>query len=239
MGGAITAVLRVIRRAGGGDAPRGGGRAIRAPSDGRRSGGGRSLHLKCISSRQRNESPTHPQRREDQTCASIDENSSGGRRSWSAGVLDAQLNGNLLDDLSGPGVLAVDPSFFNVGPIVLTVQGDTDPLAFNSLVDFFLPGGVGLLELVLGGGATWLSVGSVVPISADSFGLVATSTRVEISLSPREFIGVDLGDVGGGTNWLIELTGVDGPLTLSIGIVPEPASLALLLAGIGTAGARR
>ena len=124
-----------------------------------------------------------------------------------------------------------------MGPIVLTVEGDADPLAFNSLVDFLLPGGVGLLELVLGGGATWLSVGSVVPISADSFELVTTNTRVEISFSPREFIGVDLGDVGGGTDWLIGLTGVDGPFTLSIGIVPGPASLALLLAGIGRLGA--
>jgi PEP-CTERM motif len=81
-------------------------------------------------------------------------------------------------------------------------------------------------------------VGSVVPTSASSFGLEATSTRVQISLSPREFIGVDLGDVGsGGENWLIGLTGVAGPFTLSIatgiGIVPEPASLALLLAGLG------
>jgi hypothetical protein len=58
--------------------------------------------------------------------------------------------------------------------------------------------------------------------------------RVQISFSPREFIRVDLGDVGdGGVNWLIGLTGVDGPFVLSIGIVPEPASLALLFAGIG------
>jgi hypothetical protein len=144
-------------------------------------------------------------------------------------IVGSQLNGNLLTDFSGPGSLEVDLAFFNDGPVVLTVQPDATTLAFNDLVSFLVTGGAHGLLLTLGGGATWGLVGSIQPITAPSFSVLSSSTNVSILFNPREFIEVDLGNVGfGGTNWQINTSQVAGNFTLGLQVIPEPATVLLL-----------
>jgi hypothetical protein len=157
-------------------------------------------------------------------------------------------NETVVSDLSAFGSIGSDLFLSNVtSPLTLNYRleaGESD-LSFSSVVSF-LPNNAGYtgVQLTLGGGATFSLLGSVettgnlsvpqVSISSD----LRTAT-ISLPVSENEvYIGSPF---GGLTNWGIGVSGVasSGEFSLTVSAVPEPASVALVLAGLGLCGLAR
>ncbi len=149
-------------------------------------------------------------------------------------------NGEMPFSNAAAGLLQAD---FRLKPgqsvtLGLVVEtGDSGGIAFDSVVD--LPGlfGTNGLVITLSDGAFFSLIGSLVPGFATAT-IGGSASDVTISFTPREFVGVFIGDIAfGGTDWVIN-PGPAGILldsfTLTIAAVPAPAALALF--GLGVLG---
>lgn len=155
---------------------------------------------------------------------------------YTVSVLEA--NGNAVDTSFGtPTALAVQYGIVNALPVSLSIgreAGDPDVLPLSALFDNFT--GAGFEQLVLSlTGTTFAALGT----ANGTFGTVATvgggGAAATIGLAPPEFVAVYVGDWlldGANTDFGISLAGVEGSITLTASVIPEPGTYALLLGGL-------
>lgn len=155
------------------------------------------------------------------------------------------LNGAQLGDLSSPGLLALDLSFFSTAPVALEFELDAadvgQSIAFNSVVKAV--GGADFLSdlhLQVGGGAQFSSIGSAYALSGQD--VLLTPMNAPASLVSVHSAGqkeVYLGDpfVEGKADWRIQFgnlqQGERFVLNISqVSAVPEPTTAAILALGL-------
>lgn len=149
---------------------------------------------------------------------------------------------------SSADMLSLDLGFAQRGFARLDIStdaGDGPTLALNGLLQNLMGEGLHQLRLVLDG-ASWAALGD----AQGTFGSVAavsgSATQALIEMQPHEYVEVAFGDwflSGSQRDFAIDLRGVDGRFSLSVQVVPEPATLALaglaLVATLGGAARRR
>ncbi len=154
--------------------------------------------------------------------------------------------GSSVDDYSTAGLASFDLNLASQAPARLTFTleaGDVgSALSFNAIVNNFFGLGIERFALTLGGGTTFLSIGSM---GDGGFGsgpqASGTGSMAVVEFGAPEYVSFTVGDpLGqGGSDWLIDVSGlgVGDSFTLQMSTVPEPGSLALLLLGLAGAGA--
>ncbi|MCI1192188.1 PEP-CTERM sorting domain-containing protein [Calidifontimicrobium sp. SYSU G02091] len=162
-------------------------------------------------------------------------------------VQSQTVGATAVADFSAPGQLAFDVDFRNTAPVTLTFRVEADdllaPLAFDAVL--LAPGtGFDVLGFALHG-ASFQSIGSVTP----QFGgridrIVVGSDFANVYFAAPEFLGVEVGDAFGPpsskTDWTLSLAGLKVGdtfrITVATNAVPEPATLAMALTGLGLLG---
>ncbi|MBM3341773.1 MAG: hypothetical protein FJY56_06640 [Betaproteobacteria bacterium] len=150
--------------------------------------------------------------------------------------------GDIVTDFSAPGALSFDLDLANSNsPTTLTYEietGDGAQLSLNAIVRNLLGGGIGFVELSLTNAAF-----SLLGSAERAFGPAPTvsggASAGVISFAPPEFFEFFVGDptaTGSGTDWLINIAGLNPGDRFSLRVaVAEPATPALLLAGLALA----
>ena len=153
--------------------------------------------------------------------------------------------GNTLDDYSQVGLASFDLNLANpngVNAITFTLEaGDLGgPLAFNAIVNNLFGLGIDRFALRLDG-ASFLTVGSVGDGGFGSNPVVNGGDHFAvIDFASPEYNFFTLGDpfAQGAVDWQIDIAGLSAGDSFSLRMqVPEPGSLALLLAGLLGMGA--
>lgn len=161
-----------------------------------------------------------------------------------AGVTD---NGNAVDTLFTAGThIGVDISFTSGAPVVLSFVLDADDIAagvltFDSIIREITGGDLSPLRLSLAG-ASFSLAGDATALDGSALAIGGSGnswTLSPASATNEAYIG-DPFD-GGGADWQISTAGLAAGqgITLTVSQVPEPQSMALLLAGLGLVGAVR
>jgi hypothetical protein len=164
-------------------------------------------------------------------------------------LVSSTLNGNGIDTaLSTADLAAVDIGFVAPGAVVLTFEVDAEDVMrgsarFNSIVDNFAAEGFGFLRLALDRGT--LTAGGFA--SNDGLAEVASSDAQSVTLafSPAMTTQAYLGDsllTGTVTDWTLgfDTLAAGDRFTLTMtAAIPEPAPVALTLAGLALLALRR
>ncbi|MCV2352045.1 PEP-CTERM sorting domain-containing protein [Paucibacter sp. Y2R2-4] len=155
------------------------------------------------------------------------------------------LNGAELSDLSSPGLLALDLSFFSTAPVALEFELDAadvgQSIAFNSIVKAV--GGADFLSdlhLQVGGGAQFSSIGSAYTLSGQDLAVTPSNTPLSlVSVHSEGQNELYLGDPfsEGKADWRIQFgnlqQGERFVLNISqVSAVPEPTTAAILALGL-------
>lgn len=164
-------------------------------------------------------------------------------------LVSSSLNGNQIDTaFSTPELAAVDIGFLAPGSIALQFEVDADDVArgsarFNSIVDNLSGVGFGLLRISLDRGT--LGVGA----SESNDGMVEVASAgpqsVTLAFTPAMTTQAYLGDAlltGTAADWTLGLDALAAGdrITLTVtAAIPEPAPVALTLAGLALIALRR
>ena len=162
-----------------------------------------------------------------------------------AGVVD---NGNIVNtDFFAPALVAADIGLINDSSVTLNLLVDGDEVlgqvAFNGVIDQFQLGrSLPSLSISLTGGATFASIGGLETLPGEGPASVTLSAGGQTALisfnasAQQLFLGNPFGELV--QDWRISLAGLSAgsAVTLTVSAVPEPASLALVLAGLGCSG---
>ncbi len=157
----------------------------------------------------------------------------------------AQLNGAQFSDLSSPGVLALDLSFFSAAPVALEFELEAadvgQTVAFNSVLKSV--GGMDFmsdLHLQVGAGAQFRSIGSAYNVAGNEVVLTPLNAPVsQVRVHSQDLSELYLGDPfgEGRADWRIGFGDLQQGerFVLSVGpisAVPEPTTLVLLALGL-------
>ncbi len=151
--------------------------------------------------------------------------------------------GSSVADYSQDGLISFDVEFKGFAPVTLSYALDAmdlPSLDLNALL-FNVTAGAPFTgyTLTLSQG-TFSTVGSVTRQWSGSASVAAAGQMATISFDSDEYLDVELGNAlgttPGATDWVIGGLNAETGLTLTITPVPEPGSLALMLAGIGVTG---
>lgn len=154
---------------------------------------------------------------------------------------------SVVTDYSDIGKVSFDLDLKDTSPVTLNFRVDASdlsmPIAFNALVRNLIGAGLEQMSLVLSTGS-FNSVGTVTRFFG---GTTATSPAGSNSVSMvfvgPEFFDLELGNVLGTTpaamDWTLSQSGFQAGDRFSLtvaAVVPEPESLALMIAGLGLVG---
>ncbi len=151
----------------------------------------------------------------------------------------------VVQDYSGAGLMAFDIDLHNGAPVVLSfVVEEADlagPISFNAVIRNLSGQGLeGLAFSFSSGGIA--QIGTVTRFFGGQTELLGGGGELQIRFTPAEYYDVELGDAFGSTagaaNWVLQADQWVGGtrFDLVVSSVPEPASAALLLAGLGLVG---
>ncbi len=159
-------------------------------------------------------------------------------------LLGTQTTGaTTVADYSADGLISFDIDFADTKPVTLRYEigaGDLGaPLSLEAILRNFT--GLGLERLFIAlEGSSFDQVGSVTRLFGGPSSVDAGERSALVRFGTPEYLDVELGDVYGSTghqDWLLSTAGLRAGDTLSIRFdVPEPHSLALLLAALGLLG---
>lgn len=147
------------------------------------------------------------------------------------------------------GLISFDIDFANTTSVSLDFRIDEDdllqPLALNAVLRNFTGLGLNSYTLSLDKGA-FGTIGSVTRQFGGTTQVTLSGNQLALlNFNTPEYLDIELGNALGTTpgafNWT--LTGLQAGdrvnLTVSVGAVPEPEAIALMLAGLGVLGASR
>lgn len=159
-------------------------------------------------------------------------------------LLGTQTTGaTTVADYSADGLISFDIDFADTQPVTLRYEltaGDLGgPLSLEAILRNITGTAFNQLFIALEG-SSFDSVGSVTRLFAGGTSLSATDHSAVLRFDSPEYLDVELGDVYGSAghqDWRLSTAGLRAGDTLSLRFdVPEPQSLALLLAALGLLG---
>lgn len=147
------------------------------------------------------------------------------------------------------GLISFDIDFANTSSVSLDFRIDEEdllqPLSLSAVLRNLTGLGLNSYTLSLDKGA-FSTIGSVTRQFGGTTQVTLSGNQVaQLNFNVPEYLDIELGNALGTTsgafNWT--LTGLQAgdrvSLTVSVGAVPEPETIALMLAGLGVVGARR
>ena len=154
--------------------------------------------------------------------------------------------GTTVVDYSAMGLLSFDIDFANTASAVLSFMiesGDVaggQPIAMSAMLRNFAGTGFPGYQLALGSGA-FGAIGTVTrQFSGTTNVTVDGGNTATLSFNTPEFLDVEIGNVlgttPGATNWTLTGLQAGDRLSLSVSVVPEPGTYALMLAGLAVGG---
>lgn len=151
--------------------------------------------------------------------------------------------GTVVTDFSGTSLVSFDIDFRSFAPAVIEFRVDSGdmlaPITLSSVLRNFTGSGFSGFELTLDRGI-FDSAGTVTPQFGGAATVVLNGNTAGISFSALEFLDVELGNAfgntPGATNWGLSNLMAGDRFTLSVTPVPEPGTVAMLLAGLGVLG---
>ena len=153
----------------------------------------------------------------------------------------AGSNANVITNYSVGQALAFDLDFANFTPVTLNFRVDAADLAnpvlsFNALIRNLTGFGFPELDVSLEN-ASFAQAGTIVPTFSTIASLTSSATRATATFSPAEPAELYFGNplaAAGQQDWSLSLAGLAVGDSFSIrAAVPEPATYALFLSGIG------
>jgi len=163
-----------------------------------------------------------------------------------AASFQSVVNGNgIVTDYSTDGLISFDLDFQSLGTTTLSYvigAADTAALSFNALMRNFTGDGITGFNFSISGGE-FLYSGTVTRQFDGSLitNIDFNGAHANVDLGSPEFLDVEIGDplavAGGQLNWGLTGLSAGDVLNISVTAVPEPESIAMLLAGLGVLGA--
>jgi opacity protein-like surface antigen len=163
-----------------------------------------------------------------------------------AATFQSVVNGDgLATDYSTDGLIAFELDFQSLGTTTLSYvigAADTASLSFNALLRNFTGEGITGFNFSISGGEFVYS-GTVTRQFDGSLitDIDFNGAHASVDLGSPEFLDVEIGDplmAGGGRfDWGFTGLSAGDVLNISVTAVPEPESIAMLLAGLGVIGA--
>ena len=150
-------------------------------------------------------------------------------------------NANIVTNYSVGQALSFDLDFLNSTPVTLNFRVDAADLAspvltFNALIRNLTGFGFPELDVSLEN-ATFTQAGTIVPTFSSIASLTSSATRANATFSPAEPAELYFGNplaTAGQQDWSLSLAGLAVGDNFSIrAAVPEPATYALFLSGVG------
>ncbi|NIM41023.1 MAG: VPLPA-CTERM sorting domain-containing protein [Hydrogenophaga sp.] len=163
-----------------------------------------------------------------------------------AATFQSVVNGDgLVTDYSTDGLISFDLDFQSLGTTTLSYvigAADTAALSFNALLRNLTGDGITGFNFSISGGE-FLYSGTVTRQFDGSLitDIDFNGAHASVDLGSPEFLDVEIGDplavAGGQLNWGLTGLSAGDVLNISVTAVPEPESIAMLLAGLGVLGA--
>ncbi len=152
--------------------------------------------------------------------------------------------GTVVADYSGTSLVSFDIDFANFAPAVLEFRVDASdlaaPIALSAMLRNFSGSGFSGYTFVLDRGS-FSTLGSVTTQFGGNASATASGGTASIRFSALEFLDVEvgnaLGTTAGTSNWTLGGLAAGDRFTLTVSAVPEPGSVAMLLAGLAVLGA--